>query len=395
MAAALLEWLAVNLRWFHLVTGAAWIGASFYFNWLNNHVRPLDGKDPDPAVKGEVFAIHGGAFYRASKYDGAPARLPKVLHWFKWEAYFTWITGFLLLALVYWHDARAMMIDPHVRALSPGAAVGIGAATLVGGYLVYDLLCRSPLSARPRALAGVGFALFVALSAALFEVFAPRAAAMHLGAAIGTIMATNVAHVIIPGQRDMVEAMVAGRPPPLARGAAGALRSLHNNYLTLPALLLMVANHYPAVWSGPGGWWRVPLLCVLGVMIRHGFNLRGQGAPRPFVVSWLGAAGLAGLAAAPLLSAAPAPAAVSTPKATVTQVQMVLAARCLPCHSTEPTQAGVPVAPKGLVLEDRATIEANRDRIGAQVEARTMPLGNLTGMTEEERALVVAWAKGG
>lgn len=395
MAPALNEWLAVNLRWFHLVTGAAWIGASFYFNWLNNHVRPLEGEDPDPAVKGEVFAIHGGAFYRVSKYAGAPARLPRVLHWFKWEAYFTWITGFLLLALVYWHDARAMMVDAQVADLSPLGAVGVGVGTLVGAYVVYDLLCRSPLATRPAALAAVGFGLFVGLSAALFQLLAPRAAAMHLGAAIGTVMAANVLFVIIPGQRDMVDAMVAGRPPPLARGAAGALRSLHNNYLTLPALLVMVSNHYPAVWAGPGGWLMVPALCVLGAMIRHGYNLRGQGAPRPFVISWVGAAGLAAVALGSALSGAPPPAASGAAPVSLSAAQMVIATRCMGCHATEPTMAGFVAPPKGLALEDRATIEANRDRIASQVESRVMPLGNLTGMTDEERALVVAWARGG
>lgn len=394
MSPVLSEWLAVNLRWFHLVTGAAWIGASFYFNWLNNHVRPLEGEDPDPAVRGEVFAIHGGAFYRVSKYAGAPARLPGVLHWFKWEAYFTWITGFLLLALVYWHDARAMMIDAAVRDLSPMGAVGVGVGTLVGAYVVYDLLCRSPLSKRPMLLAGVGLGLLLALSAGLFSVLAPRAAAMHIGAAVGTIMAANVLFVIIPGQRAMVDAMVAGQAPPLARGEAGALRSLHNNYLTLPALLVMVANHYPAVWAGPGGWLMVPALCVLGGLIRHGYNLRGQGAPRPFVVSWVGAAGLAAIAVGSTLAAAPPPSTEGAPTVTTSAVQMVIATRCMGCHASEPTTAGYAAPPKGLALEDRATIEANRVRIGQQVESFVMPLGNLTGMTVEERALVVAWSKG-
>lgn len=395
MSPALSEWLAVNLRWFHLVTGAAWIGASFYFNWLNNHVRPLEGNDPDPAVTGEVFAIHGGAFYRVSKYAGAPARLPKLLHWFKWEAYFTWITGFLLLALVYWHDARAMMVDAAVHDVSPMSAVAVGLASLVVSYGVYDLLCRSPLSVRPRAFAAVGFGLFVALSWVLFELLAPRAAAMHLGAAIGTVMAANVLFVIIPGQRDMVDAMVAGRPPPLARGAAGALRSLHNNYLTLPVLLVMVSNHYPAVWVGPSGWLMVPALCVLGVLIRHGFNLRGQGASRPFVVSWVGAAGLVALAVGSGWSQRRPSAESGSPTVTVSQVQMVIAARCMGCHATEPSLPGFAAPPKGLALEDRATIEAHRASIAAQVESRVMPLGNLTGMTDEERALVVAWARGG
>lgn len=392
MDAQLLQWLSVNLRWFHLVTGAAWIGASFYFNWLNNNIRPAGG-DPDPAVSGEVFAIHGGAFYRVSKYEGAPAQLPAILHWFKWEAYFTWITGFLLMGTTYWHDAAAMMIDPAVLALSPAAAVGIGAASLGGGWILYDGLCRSPIGQRPAVLTGLGSAALVAATWAIFQVLAPRAAAMHVGAMLGTIMAANVLFVIIPSQRSMVAAMVAGRAPPPAAGAAGALRSLHNNYLTLPVLLVMVSNHYPAAWSGAWGWVIVTALCACGVLVRHGFNLRGQGRPRPFVVSWIGAGGLLAIALATLrpepTGAASGAAAVST-----TQVQAIVATRCMPCHATEPTLPGFVVAPKGLALEDRSTILANHEKIATQVEAWVMPPGNLTGMTDEERAVIKAWAQG-
>ncbi len=393
MDAQLLQWLSVNLRWFHLVTGAAWIGASFYFNWLNNNIRPAGGDDPDPAVKGEVFAIHGGAFYRVSKYEGAPARLPAILHWFKWEAYFTWITGFLLLGTTYWYDAAAMMVDPAVRALSSGAAIGVGAASLLGGWLLYDGLCRSPIGQRPTLLAGIGSALLVAGTCALFEVLAPRAAAMHVGAMLGTIMAANVLFVIIPGQRAMVDAMVAGRAPPLGAGAAGALRSLHNNYLTLPVLLVMVSNHYPAAWSGDWGWLIVLALCVCGVLVRHGFNLRGQGRSRPFVVSWIGAGGLC-LVALATLRPGPAASESGAPPVSTTQAQAIIATRCMPCHATEPTLPGFVAPPKGLALEDRATILANHEKIASQVEARVMPLGNLTGMTDEERAVIVAWARG-
>ncbi len=365
MDAHLLSWLSMSLRWFHLVTGAAWIGASFYFNWLNNNVRPPDSAAANPGVKGEVWAIHGGAFYRASKFGGAPAALPATLHWFMYEAYFTWITGFLLLVTTYWLEAKAMMIDSTVRDLSTGAAVGVAAGALLVGWFVYDGLCRSTLAKLPRAFAAVGLLLLVAVSYGLFEVMAPRAAAMHFGAMIGTIMAANVFFVIIPGQRAMVDAMVGDRPLPLEKGEAGALRSLHNNYLTLPALFVMVSNHYPNVWGHALGWLLVPVVCVLGVAIRHGYNLRGQGAPRPFVISWVGAAGL-----------------------------LIVAQRCMACHSAEPTQARFVAPPKGLSLQDPAVIVANREKIAAQVESRAMPLGNLTAMTDEERALLLGWARG-
>ncbi len=383
----LLDWSALVLRWFHLVTGAAWIGASFYFVWLNNHVRPVDSGDATPRLAGEVFAIHGGAFYRVSKFGGAPEKLPKTLHWFMWEAYLTWITGFLLLAITYWYDARAMMVDDAVVALSPGAAVGIGAATMVLGYVVYDLLCRF-LSRQPMVLAAVGTVIFAATSYALYNTLSARGATIHLGAMIGTIMAANVLFVIIPGQRAMVSAMVAGQEPPLARGQAGALRSFHNNYLTLPALFIMVSNHYPVVWGHPQAWWLVVGICILGGLIRHGFNLAGVGRPRPWTPSIVGAVGLVVLAVATGTPVARANAEVVN----FTAVQQVVAARCLSCHATTPTQEGWVAAPKGLVLENRSTIEANRDKIGRQVATGVMPLGNLTGMTDEERALVVAWA---
>ena len=383
----LAEWTALLLRWFHLVTGAAWIGASFYFIWLNNHVRPLEVEDPDPAVRAEVFAIHGGAFYRVSKYGGAPGQLPKVLHWFKWEAYLTWGTGFFLLALTYWHEAKAMMVG-GAAGLSAPQSVLVGVATLVVGWVVYDLGCRF-FASQPLVLAIGGFAGFTMCSWGLFQLLSPRAATIHLGAMIGTIMAANVLFVIIPGQRAMVDAMVAGQPPPLERGAAGSLRSLHNNYLTLPALFVMVVNHYPIAWGRPSGWAIVVAVCLLGGLIRHGFNRAGQGKPMPWAPSIVGAIGLVGVAMA--TSSVP-PVAVSAPAVAFTEVQMIVAARCLPCHSTVPIQPGVVEPPKGLVLDDRTSIEANRAKVGLQVASMAMPLGNLTNMTEDERVKVVAWA---
>ncbi len=382
------EWTALLLRWFHLITGAAWIGASFYFNWLNNHVRPVESGDPDARVKGEVFAIHGGAFYRVSKYDGAPEVLPRTLHWFKYEAYFTWITGFLLLALSYWAASEAMMVDGRVSALSPMSAVGVGVGSLVLGWAVYDVLCRSPLAARPGWLSGSLAAFFGAACFGLFELLAPRAAAMHFGAMIGTIMAANVFFVIIPGQRAMVDAMVAGAEPPLERGRAGALRSLHNNYLTLPALFVMVINHYPSVWGHTAGWALVLAIAAMGVLIRHSFNLRGVGHPQPWTPAILGSVGLAVLA----LATQPASRAEASAAVPFAQVQIILANRCLPCHADVPIQPGLIEAPKGLMFHDRATILANRGAILTQVQSGAMPPGNLTKLTDEERETLLNWA---
>lgn len=385
----LTEWTALLLRWFHLVTGAAWIGASFYFNWLNNHVRPVESGDPDARVKGEVFAIHGGAFYRVSKYEGAPERLPRTLHWFKYEAYFTWITGVLLLAVTYWAESGAMMVSAAVSGISPNVAVGLGVGTLIVGWLAYDLICRSPIARQGTALAATLALLFTAATLGLFDLLAPRAAAMHLGSMIGTIMAANVFFVIIPGQRAMVDAMIAGSPPPLEQGKAGAMRSLHNNYLTLPVLFVMVSNHYPAVWGHPAGWALVVGIAAMGVLIRHAFNLRGIGHPRPWTPAIVGSGGLLALA----LFTRPAARVASGPAIPFTTVQIIVANRCLSCHSEVPTQPGITAAPRGLSLAEPASLYAHRAAIASQVESLAMPLGNLTQMTDEERATLLTWAK--
>lgn len=387
------EWINLIARWAHLVVGAAWIGASFYFNWLNNHVRPPEGATSDPGVKGELWAVHGGAFYRVQKFGGAPETLPKTLHWFKYEAYFTWVTGMILLVFTYWLNAKAYLIDTSVAALTPGTAVGIGLGAVVGGWLVYDGLCRSPLRKQPAVLAAVLVALFTGAAWGLQQVFAPRAAYIHVGAMLGTIMAANVFFVIIPGQRRMVDAMIAGREPDLEGGAAGALRSLHNNYLTLPVLFVMVSNHYPITWGHPFAWGILAAIALSAVAIRHWQNLTGRGE----VAHWLLPAGAVGILATAFVSRpapppAPEPGAVAVNAA---QVQQVIAARCLSCHASTPFQAGFAEAPKGLVLETPEQIEAARERIHQQVVAtKVMPLGNLTGMTDDERALIGRWTTG-
>ncbi len=274
MTTWLVDWLHLLTRWLHLVVGAAWIGASFYFNWLNNHVRPVD--DPSGRLAGGLWAVHGGAFYEVRKFKGAPETLPKTLHWFKYEAYFTWITGVTLLLLVYWMDAAAMMV-PADSALSPGATAGIGMASLVVGWLVYDGMCRSPLARMPVALASLGFVGMTAAAYGLSMVFTPRATYIHVGAMMGTMMALNVFFVIIPGQRAMVDAMSRGEEPDVSRGAAGSLRSLHNNYFTLPVLFIMVSNHFPFTYGHEAGWAVLAALCVIGAGVRHWFNLRGKG----------------------------------------------------------------------------------------------------------------------
>jgi uncharacterized membrane protein len=338
-------------------------------------------------VAGDVWSVHGGAFYRVVKYAGAPPALPHELHWFRWEAYLTWLSGFFLLVLVYWSDAASTIAAPG-SSLGTFGAIALSASVLVGGWLAYDTLCRT-LGGRPRELALLIALVVAAVDFGLSKVMAPRAAYLHVGAMLGTWMAANVLFVIIPGQRAMVGAMITGAPPPVERGKAGALRSLHNNYLTLPVLFVMVSGHFPSTWGHPYGWLVLLGIAGGGVAVRHALNVAERGSPMP----WLWPLAGASLLAAALLARPVAPPVVAgaapIPMATV---QGVVSQRCLPCHAAQPVLGGYAAPPVGLVLDRPEAIEANRAKIGVQVRAGAMPKGNLTGMTDEERALIVEWA---
>lgn len=378
------EWLGLVVRWFHLTLGIAWIGASFYFVWLNNAVRPL--AEPEPGVAGDVWSVHGGAFYRVVKYAGAPPALPEELHWFRWEAYLTWLSGFALLVLHYWLTPATSLLTT-ASPLTGVQAVGVSAGVLVGGYALYDGACRL-LADRPRVLAGAIAGIVAAAAYALPVVFAPRAAYLHVGAMLGTWMAGNVLFVIIPGQRAIVGAMVDGRPPPSQRGKAGALRSLHNNYLTLPVLFVMVSGHFPSTWGHPTGWLVLLAVAAGGVAVRHALNLAERGAPAPWLYPVAGAA----LVSAAWIARPPAVAATAGAAVPMARVQMIVSERCLPCHSDHPILGGFASPPKGVVLDRPEAIERLRDAIRTQVvRTHAMPLGNLTQMTDDERAELAAW----
>jgi uncharacterized membrane protein len=393
VSAHLEQWLSLVLRWAHVITGVSWIGTSFYFNWLNWRIAPPE--TPEPGVGGELWSVHGGGFYRVVKYSVAPARLPRTLHWFKWEAYATWWSGLSLLVLLYYVGAREYLLDPAVSSIGPAAAVALGATTLVVSWIVYDGLCRSPIARHPAALALLGLVLVTALAWGLGQVFSARAAYLHVGAALGTIMAANVFRVIIPAQRNMVAALSAGTAPDAARGRQGALRSLHNNYLTLPVLFVMVSNHYPATYGSRWGWAILAVLFVIGVLVRHWFNLRNAGRRN----AWLLPAAVAGLV---ILAIVTAPgrtggaAADGADAAAFADIRVVIARRCAPCHSSAPTYPGMAAAPAGVVLDTPAQIQARAARIAERaVVQQTMPLGNVTGITREERALLGRWVRAG
>jgi uncharacterized membrane protein len=392
-----LEWLNLLVRWLHIITGIAWIGASFYFVWLDNSIRPpAPGSElARKGVSGELWAVHGGGFYNPQKYLVAPAELPADLHWFKWEAYSTWLSGFALLTIVYYFNAQAMMVDRAVADLSSWQAVGIGLASLVVGWTVYDLLCRSKLGKHDLAFGAVVFALLVGAAWALTHFLSGRAAYIHVGAMIGTIMVANVLMVIIPGQRKMVEAMRAGGRPDPVYGIRGKQRSVHNNYFTLPVLFIMISNHYAMTYRNDHAWAVLAVIMAAGVFIRHFFNLRHKGR-----VAWqypaIGAALLLGLAIAIAPKAPNAARAGLEPAAQFTQVRAIIGQRCVSCHASRPTQPGFVTAPAGVMLDDPHAISQNAARIYQQaVQLKAMPLANLTNMTDAERAQVAAWYEAG
>jgi uncharacterized membrane protein len=393
METYIVDWLNLGMRWLHLIAGIAWIGASFYFVWLDNHlVPPRDSNDRLRGVSGEVWAVHGGGFYRAQKYLLGPKGEPlsERLHWFKWEAYTTWLSGMGMLAIVYWWGANAYLIDRSVLALSVPAAIAISAGSLVAGWLVYDALCRAVKS--ELALAVLLFLLTVAAAWGYAQVFGPRAAYIHVGAMIGTIMVWNVFFHIIPGQRKMVEAIRAGREPELRYGLIGKQRSVHNTYFTLPVLFTMMSIHYPMTYGHRHAWAVLAVIMLAGALIRQYFVLRHSGK-NPVALPAVAAALLIGLA----IAIAPSPSATSaTAPATFARVQPIIQERCTVCHAEKPTFAGFQQPPGGLLLDTPERIKAAAQRIHQQTIATpAMPIGNLTRMTDEERRLLGAWLAAG
>jgi uncharacterized membrane protein len=384
-----LQWLELLARWFHLVAGAAWIGTSFYFVWLNHSFRPP--LSPRPGVDGEVWSVHGGGFYRVERFEVAPERLPETLHWFKWEAYITWVTGACLLVLVYYLGSGTYLRDPAVAKISQTAAVGVGVGAIVAGWLVYDRLCRSPLAARPSAFGGAMFLFVAAAAFGLSQVLSGRAAYIHVGAILGTIMAGNVFFVIIPSQRAMVEAMGRGEVPDAAQGRHAAMRSLHNNYFTLPVLFVMISNHYPFTYGHRWNWLVLAGVTLAGVLLRHFENLRYRGRRE----AWIVPAALAGMVTLAIFTR-PSATEAGKEEASFAEARAVLERRCVACHSAVPTHDAFPTAPVGVTLDTPEEILRWADRIHFRaVETQTMPMGNATGMTAKERAILDRWYRAG
>ncbi|MBC7368822.1 MAG: urate hydroxylase PuuD [Undibacterium sp.] len=391
MDAHLMEFLGMLVRWLHVIAGVAWIGSSFYFIWLDNSLEPpaAGSENARKGVSGDLWAVHGGGFYNPQKYAVAPASLPEKLHWFKWEAYTTWLSGTALLVLVYWLHAQTMMVDANRAALMGAQAVGIGAGSMVLSWFVYDGLCRSPLGKRDGALGAVVMVLLGGLTWALCQWLGGRAAYIHVGTSIGTIMAANVFFIIIPGQKKMVEAMREGKLPDPIYGQRGKQRSVHNNYFTLPVIFIMISNHYSATYGHPQNWAVLLLISTAAVSIRHFFNRKHKGV---YAWQFLGAgAVILGFTAWWTGPHGPPP-PMSANAVSFAQLQPIIAQRCATCHMPTPTFPGIAQAPAGVLLNTSANIAQNAGRIYQQVAVtRIMPLGNVTQITEEERAMVARW----
>lgn len=391
MSVDLVAWLGLALRWLHLITGIAWIGSSFYFIWLDNSLKaPEDKKDEEAGVGGELWAVHGGGFYHKKKYRVAPDHMPEDLHWFKWEAYFTWVSGFLLLCLVYYHGAKLYLIDSNKLDMNVWQATLTGLGFIVGGWIIYDALCKSKIGENNRVFGFVWFAALTAAAYALGEIFTGRGAYIHVGAIIGTVMAANVLMVIIPNQRKVVADLLAGKKPDPKLGIKAKQRSVHNNYMTLPVLLTMISNHYPMLYGHQHGWLVLAGLAAAAWPIRQFFNLKHKGK----VDYRYPAAGVAGFVFVMLFASGVFNATVSGAAVSDDQVQAIMKTHCTMCHSARPAHEGFDVPAADLSFEDMAEVRKQATRIYAQVVATdTMPLGNETGMTVEERKMLGDWIK--
>ena len=388
MEAYIVDWLNLLVRWLHVIAGVAWIGASFYFIWLDNHLEaPKDPADDARGVGGEVWSVHGGGFYHAQKYKVAPQQLPERLHWFKWEAYTTWLSGILLTALVYWYGAEVYLIDRSVAELSAPTAVGIAIAFIAGGWLVYDLLCKSPLARDTRVFGVVLLILSGVLAWGLCQLFGGRGAYIHFGAVLGTIMVANVFFVIIPGQKKMVASAERGEAPDPAPGIQAKQRSLHNTYFTLPVLFVMTSNHFAMAYGHAYNWLILIGISLAGALIRIYFVNRHKGSASllPFGLAVLVLVSIA-------VAIAPRPQENSESGVSLEQVRNIVNARCMSCHSSAPVHPAFPVAPLGIVFDSDEQVVNDADRIYQQtVVTRVMPIGNLTAMTDEERQIIDAW----
>jgi len=389
MSAFILDWLNLAIRWAHLIAGIGWIGTSFYFIALDLSLKKRARMNE--GVYGTAWEVHGGGFYHVEKYLSAPKSLPDDLLWYKWEAYLTWVTGFLLMIVQYYWNATAYLIDPAVADLTPMLAVVLSVISLLVGWFVYDGLCRSNFGQNPTALAIAVFGLIVAATFAYGQIYSGRGALLHVGAFIGTVMATNVFGVIIPNQKRITAALLRGEAPDPRLGAIGKQRSVHNTYLTLPVLLMMVSAHYPMLTGHPQAWLLVALILVAGAAIRH-FLLRHEVGDPLSKIGWTLPVIAVALLLAVILTAPHGDAEAPPLQVSDERVIEITQTHCAMCHSVHPADEAFVHAPRNVAFDSLAELRRYAPLILEQaVRSNAMPLGNRTAMTAEERRELGAW----
>lgn len=393
MATYLLEWASLFFRWFHVIAGVAWIGASFYFIWLDNSLETPPQWKVDKGVKGDLWAIHGGGFYEVAKYKLGPPEMPKHLHWFKWEAYTTWLTGMAMLWIVYYLGADRYLIDPSRLALSQMQAIGFGLGFILFGFIVYELMLRTPLKNNGKLFGALLFGFMVFMSWVACSTFSPRGAFIHVGALIGTIMAGNVLLGIMPAQAALVSAVERGQAPDPTYGAFAKLRSTHNNYFTLPLLFIMISNHYPITYTHEYNWLVLSAIGFMTAFSRHFFNLRHQGQFKPIIilVSVALFLGLIFLLTPVAPTNQQAESQGSAAVVSDAEALKIVADRCAGCHSNAPTFGGFIAPPAGLSLETKSQILSVKAKLIEVTRSGYMPLGNTTQMTDTERDALISW----
>ena len=388
------EWTELILRWFHVIAGIAWIGSSFYFIALDLSLK--QNKNLPDKSHGEAWQVHGGGFYHLVKYLVAPSKMPSELTWFKWEAYATWVSGFALLALIYYAGAELYMIDIVKYDLEKYEAVIISLLGVVFGWVIYDFVCRLSLKTNVYVLISSIFILITVMSWAYSEIFSYRGAFMQIGTVLGTIMVANVLMIIIPGQKKVVASLLANETPNPIHGAIAKQRSLHNNYLTLPVIFIMISNHYPLIYATKYSWIIISIILIIGALIRHFFNIRHTGAKPPywvcvpiiilgsiiFYISDLGKPKLNNIKnTANLIEL--------IPEKTLLSAQEIIVSKCSMCHAKEPLWENMKNAPKLVNLETPTDIINNIDNIYKQsVLSYAMPPGNISFLEENERSLI-------
>lgn len=385
------EWLNLVVRWMHVIFGIAWIGASFYFNFLENSLNRTEGLRDE--IAGNLWAVHGGGFYFLEKYKVAPKELPKKLHWFKYEAYFTWLSGFTLLVIVYYLNAKVYLIDPEVFEISSTNAILLGVGSLIFGWVGYDTLCKSPLAKRPKLFWLILFVFIAGFAWLFLQVFSARAAYIHVGALIGTMMVGNVFRVIIPAQKAMVASAKKGVMPNPQLGKNGLLRSRHNNFLTLPVIFIMISNHFPSTYGNSLNWFILIGLSLSSVLVNQYLNKIDKGEKAVWIMP-IAVIGMISLA----FVSAPRTKDVCSDEvpATFAEVQTIIMERCVQCHSATPTDDIQLTAPNGVMFDTPKEIEAFAERImNRAVVTKTMPQANKTGMTQAERNVLQCWIENG